>query len=130
MNKVSKWEKYFYIVVGMVLVAALSILMSVRVQSKGREKVLFDNSAYREAEAQYRQTVQEILETYDVYNSGLTMTRVVSLEGEREYDIQIYHGKFKQLEPETMKEMQSRIADCMVCLPDGSEYAVNVSMDD
>lgn len=129
MNKVSKKEKIFYIVVGVILVTALSILMSIRVQSKGREAVLFDNSAYTSAEEKYRQNVQQILEAYEVYNSGLTMTRVVSLDGEREYDIQIYHSKFRKLEAEVMKEMLNRIAECRVCLPDGSEYAVNVLME-
>lgn len=83
MNKVSKKEKLFYIVVGIILVTTLSVLMSVRVQSKSREAVLFDNSACMEAEAAYRQQVKEILEAHEVYNSGLTMTRVVSMDGER-----------------------------------------------
>ena len=129
MNKVSKKEKIFYIVVGVILVTALSIMMSIRVQSKSREAVLFDNSACMEAEAQYRQQVQEILETYEVYNSGLTMTRVVSLDGEREYNIKIYHNKFQKLEPEVMAKLQRMVSECMVCLPDGREYAVNVCME-
>ncbi len=128
MNKVSKKEMFFYIAVGMILVAALSMLMSIKVQSKGREAVLFDNSAYMEAEAKYRRDVQEILETYEVYHSGLTMTRVVSLDGGREYDLQIYHSKLGQMEPEAFEKLQSRIGDCRVCLPDGSEYSVNVSI--
>lgn len=129
MNKVSRREKIFYIAVGTVLVIALSVMMSVRVQSKGRAAVLFDNSAYMEAEAQYRQQVQGILETFDVYNSGLTMTRVVSLDGEREYNIQIYHNKFQQLEPEVTQDLCRALSGCMVCLSDGSKYAVNVLLD-
>ena len=128
MNKVSKREKIFYTIVGMILVTALSILMSVRAQSKSRESMLFDNSSYMKAEAEYREQVQEILEDFDVYNSGLTMTRVVSLDGEREYDVQIYHGKFQQLEPATMETLYRLISECMVCLPDGSKYGVNVSI--
>ena len=129
MNKVSKKEKIFYIAVGVILVTILSVLMSIRVQSKSREAVLFDNSACMEAEAQYRQKVQEILEEYEVYNSGLTMTRVVSLDGEREYSMKIYHNKFQKLEPEVMTKLQRAVSECMVCLPDGSEYAVNVWME-
>lgn len=129
MNKVSMKEKLFYTVVGVILVTTISILMSVRVQSKSREAVLFDNSACMEAEAQYRRQVQEILETYDVYNSGLTMTRVVSLDGEREYNIQIYHNKFQKLVPEVTEDLCRALSDCMVCLPDGSEYAVNITLD-
>ena len=129
MNKVSKKEKLFYIIVGIILVTTLSVLMSVRVQSKSREAVLFDNSACMEAEAAYRQQVKEILEAHEVYNSGLTMTRVVSMDGEREYNIKIYHNKFQNLEPEMKAELQRSVSECMVCLPDGREYAVNVLME-
>lgn len=129
MNRVSKREKVFYMVVGTILVITLSMLMSVCVQSKSREAVLFDNSDYMEAEAEYRQLVQGILETYEVYNSGLTMTRVVSLDGRREYNIQIYHKKIRQMEPEMTKDLHRALSDCTVSLPDGSEYAVNVSLD-
>lgn len=129
MSKVNKMEKIFYVVVGILLVISISLLMTVRVQSKSREAVLFDNRNYEAAEELYKQRVQQILESYDCYNNGLTMTRIVSLDGEREYNIQIYNSKIQKLDSDTFEKLCSDVAACAVSLPDGSEYFVQASFE-
>ncbi len=129
MSRVSKKEKIFYTIIGMIFVIALSVLMTVRVQSKSREAVLFDNRNYEAAEELYKQRVQQVLESYDCYNSGLTMTRIVSLDGEREYNIQIYNSKIQKLDSDTFEKLCSDVAACAVSLPDGSEYFVQASFE-
>lgn len=129
MGKINKREILFYIVVGTVFVIALSILMSVRVESRSREALLFDNRNYEAAEEAYRHKVQEVLESYDCYNSGLTMTRVVSLDGEREYSMLVYNGKLQKLEQSVFEKLRDDVAACRVVLPDGRAYAVNVSFE-
>ena len=129
MNKVTKKEQIIYVIGGIVFVIALSVLMTVRVQSRSREAVLFDNRNYVAAEEAYKQKVQQILECYDCYNSGLTMTRVVSLDGEREYSMRIYNGKFRTLERSEYEELCMDVQQCKVLLQDGTEYMVKLTFD-
>lgn len=129
MNKVTKKERIIYIIGGMIFLIALSVLMTVRVQSKSREAVLFDNRNYEAAETAYKQQVQQVLESYDCYNSGLTMTRVVSMDGEREYCMQIYNGKLRALEESVYEKLCTDVKRCKVELPDGREYEVNLTFD-
>ena len=127
MLKIGNKEKIFYVLVGMVLAVSISLIMTVRVQSRSREALLFDNSLYASSEEAYKQQIQQVLESYDCYNSGLTMTRVVSLDGEREYSILIYNSKLQKLDLHTYEKLCDEINKCMVQLPDGTEYSVQVS---
>lgn len=129
MSKVTKKEKIIYILGGIIFVMALSVLMTVRVQSRSREATLFDNRNYEAAETVYKQQVQQVLEDYDCYNSGLTMTRIVSMDGEREYSMQIYNGKLRMLEAEVYEKLCSDIEQCKVVLPDGREYEVKLKFE-
>ena len=127
MFKVGKTEKIFYVIVGIILIASISLIMTVRAQSRSAEALLFDNSYYKASEEEYKQQVQQVLENYDCYNSGLTMTRIVSLDGVREYSIQIYNGKLQKLDLQTYEILCNEINKCKVSLPDGTEYSVQVS---
>ncbi len=125
--KAGKKEKIFYVVIGIILTVSVSLIMTVRAQSRSREAVLFDNTYYEASEQAYKQQVQQILESYDCYNSGLTMTRIVSLDGNREYSIQIYNSKLWKLDVSTYEELSKKLDTCAVSLPDGTEYSVQVS---
>ena len=129
MKKISRIEKAAYVVAGVILVLAISVLMSVRVQSRTREGVLFDNTRYEACEENYRQQINSILETYDVYNSGLTMTRVVSMDGERSYSLLIYNGKFSQMDELRLQALQKELSQHLLSLPDGTGYEVNLSLE-
>lgn len=127
MGKSGKKEKVFYVIMGVILVVSISMIMTVRAQSRSRESVLFDNSFYKASEETYKQQVQQVLESYDCYNSGLTMTRIVSLDGEREYNIQICNRKIQKLDLNSYENLCNEIDECKVTLPDGTEYSVQVS---
>ena len=129
MTKVTKKEIILYILGAIVFVIALSVLMAVRVQSRSREATLFDNRNYEAAEAAYKQQVQQVLENYDCYNSGLTMTRIVSMDGEREYSMQIYNGRLRMLEKDVYEKLCNDVEQCKVLLPDGREYEVDLKFE-
>ena len=120
-------EKIFYFLIGIILVVGISLIMSVRTQCRSREALLLDNRYYEAAEETYKQQVSSVLESYGVCNSGLTMTRVVSLDGEREYRIQIYNRKLQKLDLNTYDNLCNDIDACTVMLPDGAKYPVQVS---
>ncbi len=127
MNKIKKRDLMLYLMVVILLGAAFAMIMSTQVKSRTREAVLFDNSRYAQAEQQYKKQVQEVLQKYGCVNSGLTMTRMVSLEEEREYSMQIYNGKIRLLEREDVAKMMDEIEECKVVTPYGAVYSVEVS---
>ncbi len=126
MRKVKMFEKAAYILVVLVIVVAVSMLCSVQAKSRSRAAVLFDNGAYETAEQEYQKQVRDILESYGIYHSGLTMTRVVSLEGEREYTILIYNDNLSDLEKESYTDLFHEISKCRVSAPDGNMLPVEV----
>lgn len=129
MKKIGRMERLLYVVAGVILVLAISVLMSVRVQSRTRETVLFDNTRYEVYEENYKQQVNSILETYDLYNSGLTMTRIVSMDGERSYSLLIYNGKFTQMDEQRLQALQKELSEHPLSLPDGTGYEVELSLE-
>lgn len=127
MNSTKKKDMLAYFIVGILLVTAISMWMSVSVKSRSREKLLFDNRCYEEAEAVYKDKVSSVLESFGCHNSGLTMTRIVSLEGEREYYIQIYNSKIQKLEKEECWKLKEEISAYKVIAQGGKEFQVTVS---
>ncbi len=126
MKKTKVAEYIFYAVVGAMLVTAITILWTVNVQSRTRADVLFDNSRYEAAEQDYKDLVNGILNSYGCQNSGLTMTRTVSLEGERTYSLQIYNRKLDLLTGEEFMQLYNELKTCGVISPDGTVYYVDV----
>lgn len=129
MKKIGRMERLLYVVAGVILVLAISVLMSVRVQSRTREAVLFDNTRNAVYEENYKQQVNSILETYDLYNSGLTMTRIVSMDGERSYSLLIYNGKFAQMDEQRLQALQKELSEHPLSLPDGTGYEVELLLE-
>lgn len=126
MNKMKRRDLVVYMITGVLLAIAFTLIMSVRVQSRTQEAILFDNRNYETAEEDYKERVQMLLEKYGCYNSGLTMTRMVSLEGEREYNIQIYNKKLSQLSEKEFASLQRELSEYKVVLADRCLYEVEV----
>lgn len=127
MSRINRKEIVVYGLVGVLLVAAITLLMSIQVQSRTKERLLFDNRYYEAAEEAYKEQVQQVLEAYDCYNSGLTMTRIVSLDGEREYQLHIYHKKLQNMDAAVFQSLCEDVTACKVLLSCGEEYNVSVS---
>ena len=128
MKRMKTMEKIGYVVVGILIVMAFSMLFTVQARSRSAEKMLFDNRAYERSEQAYTDWVKEILDSYGLYHSGLTMTRVVSLDGNREYHLVIYNSRISGLEVQDYLRLESEIGHCAVTLPDGTTADVAVSL--
>ena len=127
MKKGKTLEKVMYAMVGAVIIAAVTMLCAVQASSRSAEGVLFDNRAYEEAEETYEKNINEILENYGLYHSGLNMTRTVSLEGGREYEMVIYHSKTARMERAERIALQEELSACKVESPDGRFLPVTVT---
>lgn len=127
MKKLEKKDLIVYTAVGCLLAIAMTMLMSVQVKSRTQENLLFDNRNYEAAEVAYREGIQSLLESYGCCQSGITMTRVVSLDGERAYRVQIYNAKLRTLAPEVFAGLQKELESYRVEVPGGKSYGVEVS---
>lgn len=115
-----------YMLLSLVFIGSLSLLLSLRVESKTQAAILFDNGAYEEAEQIYKKAVKGVLETYECYNSGLNLTRTVDISGEREYCMEIHNQKFHLLSRKEMEQLRQEIENMVIAGPGGSSVFVEV----
>lgn len=87
-----------------------SMIWTIKAESRSRSAALFDNSAYEQAEETYKEQVSEILAQYGCYYSGVTLTRVVSLDGEREYTASIHDARFSLMPGEELSALKQELA--------------------
>nr|MBQ8252545.1 hypothetical protein [Lachnospiraceae bacterium] len=121
-------EKIVYAVVAIVFVAAFTMLFTVQARSRAAEAVLFDNRSFEVSEQAYKEQVETVLDSYGLYHSGLTMTRVVSMDGKREYALVIYNSRISRLEEKEYCSLEADLSRCAVVLPDGNVLSVDVSL--
>ena len=120
-------EKFVCIGVFLLVVITVSMVLTLQVKSRSRNAVLFDNRRYEASEEAYKAQVKGILSDYGMSNSGLTMTRTVSMDGEREYRIDIYDRKLAKLEDHVMDSLTEELGMCKVILNDSACYPVEIS---
>lgn len=85
----------------LVLVAAFCVVQTVKSQTNISEEELTEY--YRLKEKELVHETREFLENAGFSNSGVTLTRVINSEGEREYTMTIHHGKIDKMD-ETERE--------------------------
>lgn len=85
----------------LVLVAAFCVVQTVKSQTNISEEELTEY--YRVKEKELVRETRDFLEDAGFSNSGVTLTRVINSEGEREYTMTIHHGKIDKMD-ETERE--------------------------
>jgi len=79
---------------------------------KGNEKTGTDEREmfFRAKEAQLLADTRAYLTEEGFYNSGVTLTRVVDGEGNREYTITIHHGRIDRMEEEEREDLRKDLS--------------------
>lgn len=119
-------EKTGYIILAFILIGSFSLLFSMRVESKTRAAVLFDNSAYEKGEQDYKERIKDVLEAHECYNSGLNLTRMVELTGERQYRMEIHNKKFDMLTEGEMEQVREEVKRITIAGPGDCTFSVEV----
>lgn len=91
-----KTAKFVTITMILLLITTFSVTGTVMSQSRGKNPI--DAQHYRTIENQYIACVREQLEEQGYKNAGITMTKIVELDGEREYTVLIHHKRINTLE--------------------------------
>lgn len=105
-----------------VLIMIITLCCSITVMSKSDITAKEKQAYYLEKEQEVVKETRAFLNEKGFRNSGVSMTRIVNGEGEREYTIMLHHEKFNKLEEgerELLKEELTKFTfadeDCTFC---------------
>lgn len=98
-NVVMKKRKVlvFYLVVTVILITVMGILFHMNVESRSKARALFDNSMYKEKELAYQQQVRQTLSDWSMGDSGMMLTHITDLNGDRTYRMEIHNCRWDLL---------------------------------
>lgn len=90
----------------LVLIAVCSISVTVKSMYKNNGE---DQHFYDILESEYIDEVTDALEQFNLYNSGITMTRISSEDGNRTYIIRIHNSKISKMDIVKQEELSDVI---------------------
>lgn len=103
----------------LVFISVLCISGTVISQEKGKSKV--EEKYYYQAQQDYVKTVRNFLNEQGYKNSGVTMTYVLTKEGDREYTVTIHHKRISALSEGEKKRLKAAcgklvfpVEDCLI----------------
>lgn len=102
-GKIVKEAAFVLFTLVMVLTAAFFITGTVASQSKGN--ICVDEEYYQVLEEEYVREIRNCLEEQGYRNSGVTLTKTVETDGERNYEVQVHHKKLYKLTAQELEEL-------------------------
>lgn len=112
-------RKSKFLIITVVLLLTATFFTAGTVKSISPKAAQAEEAYYQELEKQYRLQVREYLDSRGFPNSGVTMTRILTEEGRREYKVLIHHqwiGGLHETEKEELKdelkELYSGMEEC------------------
>ncbi|MBQ2802503.1 MAG: hypothetical protein IJF07_01235 [Lachnospiraceae bacterium] len=110
---------FWAVTLGMVVIIAFCVVGTARSQTDIEIAEL--EAYYRELEREWLSQTKEGLAKLGYQNSGVTLTRVVDEEGQREYTFTIHHGKIDKLSENDRSLLASRLAE-EICVAEGCSF--------
>lgn len=95
------------VVVTLILMASSFTVLTVRSQSAA--ECLMSQELYKDTEKEFRSRVNEILNESHCSYSGINMTRIVEVSGERNYTLLIHNHYFEFLEEAQMTDLKEKL---------------------
>lgn len=107
MKKRAGMVRFLVVTVVLVMVAAYFCVetVSCRVDVAAEEMEMY----YREKEAQLVKETREFLKEEGFANSGVMLTKVVDVEGDREYTLTVHHGKIDEMSETERAELLEKM---------------------
>lgn len=120
---------FLYVAMGLAFIISLGMLFSMKLHSQTGERILFDNTQYHEKEKNYRKEIKTVLSEYGLETSGITMTRVVELSGERAYQVAIHNQKFDAISEDTTNSLMEAMDKCAILDIYGNAIPVEIVLE-
>ena len=116
-----------FIVVTILLVLISTFFISGTVQSQSAENISENEKYFQELEREYVREIRDYLNAQGYENSGVTLTRTVDAQGDREYRVTLHHKYLEKLSKQERENIFGIIAD-MAFQEDGCIFRVNLLM--
>lgn len=104
------------------LVLVIAFLAAGTAKSISESEARLEEAYYQELEKNYISEIREYLESQGFRNSGVTMTRVLTQDGHREYSVLIHNSRLNRLSDdekqdlkEDLKQLYSGMDECGFC---------------
>ncbi len=114
-----------FVLFTILLVMILVMCISATAMSQTQDDMQIDEAYYLELESTYLQEVRTYLQTEGFENSGIALTRVVAVDGAREYVVQLHHKGIGKLNVENQKALLETIENMAFEMP-GCSFEVNL----
>lgn len=109
-----------FIFVTIILVFIIAFCTAGTVKSISKEDTQAKEAYYQEMEKEYLAQVRTYLNSRGFFNSGVTMTRITTEEGVREYSVVIHNSRINALSDtektdlkEDLEELYSGMEECI-----------------
>lgn len=97
-TKEAKWRNCGFILATIVLLLITTLSIAGTVYSKEADRYRVDDGCIKEQEQEYLQQVKAVLQNYNCNNSGITMTKIIDENGDREYYVKLHHKKINAMD--------------------------------
>ncbi len=108
MKRVQGTIGFMAVTLCLVFVAAFCVVQTVRSQTNISQEEL--NEYYRMKEKELVCETRSFLESAGFANSGITLTRIINVEGQREYTMTIHHGKIDKMDEAQRDGLREKLA--------------------
>lgn len=112
-------------IVGVMLLFVVLLWSVLGVKANAAERAQNDRAEFRQQEVELKKEVKECLEKRGYYNSGITMTKVMDVDGSREYSIMIHH---QDLDSSDMEETKLLHEELSFITMEGANITVNYTI--
>lgn len=103
-----------FLIISMVCILILVFSIAGTVIGRQTDEYELNNPYYKQMENNYLKEVKDVLSDLGLENSGLSLTKVIFPNGEREYTLLLHHYKIKEAEKEKIME-QLRVIETISC---------------
>lgn len=104
-----------YIIAGLLLFLTAG---SMTLQAEGNEARRDGGREYEELEKGYQGRVMDVLTQYGLSSGGITLTKVIQIDGTREYRLEIHHARMGKWTEQQRGRLEEGIH--MLGAPDGA----------
>lgn len=123
MKNLAGYKKLWFVLFTMVLVLVFVLLISGRAMSQEKQ-VVADREGLQKLEQEYIREIRDYLAEKGYANSGVNLTCVTEADGDRNYQVAIYHKRIEKLDEIQKKELFEEIEELAFCVS-GCDFQIN-----
>lgn len=114
-----------FIATTIILILCSAFFITSTVQSQAAGKISVDEKYYQTLEKEYVSEIRAYLNEQGFVNSGVTLTRVVDEQGNRDYQVTLHHKYLEKLSAEE-REIIFETIKAMAFGADGCNFQINL----